>query len=82
MSEKILLLASILLLSACTDPPRAIEAIENTGLKPISVGGYSFFGCSKDDYWRTNFTAKRPDGKIISGQVCEGIFKGATVRFN
>jgi hypothetical protein len=80
--KSLLLATFLLLLSGCTDPNKAAEALKNLGLGPITVGGYDLFACSEDDFFHTHFTAKRPDGKIVSGTVCAGWFKGQTVRFD
>ncbi len=83
MKKLLLISASVLLLSGCTDAKGSIEAIKNTGLEPVKVGGYSWFACSEKDWFHTKFTAKRADGTIVSGVVCKGLlFKGKTVRFD
>lgn len=81
--KKFLLLMPLALLVACTDSKGAVQAIENSGLQPVSTDGYAFFGCGKDDQFHTKFTAKRTsDGKIVTGVVCKGFLKGSTVRFD
>lgn len=52
------------------------------GIKPSSVGGYGWFACSEDDVFRTRFEGIGPTGARVSGTVCKGWFKGATVRFD
>lgn len=65
-----------------TDIDGASNTIENAGLTPVEVGGFSYFSCSEDDFWQTKFTATNQNGKEVSGVVCEGIFKGSTIRYN
>lgn len=69
-------------LGGCTDKDKSTSILESQGYTQIQAGGYSLFGCGEADVWRTKFTAKSPNGTIVDGVVCEGIFKGATVRFN
>jgi hypothetical protein len=40
------------------------------------------FQCSEDDTFRTPFTAESSTGRQVTGVVCSGILKGATVRFD
>lgn len=80
---KRILLASVVLLglAACDDPQTTVRVLSNQGFTDIWVDGWSMFGCSRDDQWATKFRATAPNGKAVSGVVCSGIFKGATVRF-
>lgn len=48
----------------------------------VQAGGYSWFGCGRDDLWQTKFTMKDPNGKEIHGTYCEGIVKGGTLRLD
>jgi len=77
----LLILTTAIVLCACTDVPGATEAIKNTGLEPIEVGGYDLFSCSEKETWSTKFVAQRADGTIVKGVVCRGLLKGSTVRF-
>lgn len=79
--KKIAAIALVALLSACTDPDTARHALENYGFTDIQIGGYAFYGCSKGDNFATKFTATNPQGKQVSGIVCSGLLKGATIRF-
>ncbi len=73
---------AFLALTACTDPAEATKAVEAMGMKVTSIDGYSFFGCSEDDWYHTEFTAVGANGKQVHGVVCSGMFfKGSTVRF-
>lgn len=82
--KKILMLAVVAIaLSACSDSDGAKRHLSNMGFTNIETQGWSFFGCSEDDFWKTEFTAKGPTGQNVEGVVCEGFFfKGATVRFD
>lgn len=75
--RKLIILPAFLILAACTDVDGAASAVENMGLKPTEIGGYAWFGCSKDDWYKTKFKAIRPDGKQVSGQACRGFSMGA-----
>lgn len=76
-----LIFAIALVLSACTDPEKATKILTEQGFNNIYIVGYDFWGCSKDDFYRTGFTAEK-DGNQIKGVVCSGIlFKGSTLRF-
>lgn len=76
-----LLLLSILAL-ACTDNEGASRALHGSGFTDITLTGFSFGSCGKDDGSSTGFEAKNPQGERVSGVVCCGlIFKGCTVRF-
>lgn len=77
------ILGAALLLAACTDEPRALHALSDASLTPVSVGGYSWFGCGKDDQYATKFIATNANGKRVTGVVCAGFwFKGQTIRFD
>jgi hypothetical protein len=76
-----LLFAAILFYS-CTDEKGAKKTLERSGYKPIKVGGYGWFAGSKEDVYRTEFTAIAPNGEIVTGCVTKGFFKGSTVRLD
>ena len=76
-----LMVATVALLAACDDPNGAQNALSNMGFTNIRTTGYSFFGCGDDDAFHTAFRATNPQGKTVTGVVCSGVFKGATVRF-
>lgn len=66
--------------SGCTDPEVARNALDDAGYSDIQIGGYTAYGCSEDDAYHTEFTAKNIRGKSVSGVVCSGVMKGATIR--
>ena len=76
-------LFAVMLLSGCTAPQDARDALEAQGFTEVSTGGYAFFGCGNESNVQqcTEFTAKNAAGKRVSGVVCSGRFKGATIRF-
>lgn len=80
--KKILLITICLLLAGCTNKEDAERALNNNGFDDVKVIGYSFFACSKDDFYHTAFIAKSKDGKEVKGVVCSGLlFKNATIRW-
>lgn len=80
----VLLMGALLVLSACSDPPTAMRALENLGFTEIEITGWRAFGCSDKDDYTTGFRAKGPTGRVVTGIVCSswGWGKGATVRFD
>lgn len=79
--KKILIALAVLALTACSSRSDAEHALSNAGFTNVETRGYSFFGCGKDDSFKTKFTATNPQGKQVSGVVCSGWFKGGTIRF-
>lgn len=80
MRKMILVLALAIGLTGCSSDNDARRALEGAGYTNIQTTGYSFFGCGKEDSFRTGFTAVGPSGVAVSGVVCSGWFKGATIR--
>lgn len=78
--KKLLLILSVLALSACSSSTDATKALQGAGYTEIQTDGYSFFGCGQDDSFKTKFTAKGPTGVKVEGVVCSGWFKGSTIR--
>lgn len=76
------ILALSILLSGCgflgidTDPKGATKALEQAGYSDITITGYHWSGCSKDNHYHTGFKAKGPTGVPADGVVCKnfGIF--------
>ena len=78
----IIVLIIALFFSACTNKEDAENALMNEGMTNIKITGYSFFTCSKDDFYHTGFTAINSKGRKVEGTVCSGIlFKGSTIRY-
>lgn len=75
--------ALALLLSGCTDPDGAKKVLDQNGYKDVHATGYSWFGCGKEDVYRTEFTATSQSGSAVNGVVCSGWGwgKAYTIRF-
>jgi hypothetical protein len=80
--KKLIALVAVLGLTACSDAPTAERVLSDQGFTNIRTSGYAWWGCDKEDTFKTGFTAIGPAGKPVSGVVCSGWLKGATVRFN
>lgn len=78
--KKIAFALALIALSGCTDHNGTQRALEDAGYSKIELKGYSFFGCSQQDTFRTEFKATGPSGRNVEGVVCSGIFKGSTIR--
>ena len=77
---KIIALIEVLLsLSGCTDKDNSYRILTKEGYTNIKFTGYGWVSCSRDDTFRTNFTATK-DGKQYEGTVCNGLFSGAVIR--
>lgn len=69
-------------LASCTSERDARRALEAEDFTDITMTGYAFFACAKDDFYHTGFEASNSHGKRISGVVCSGLFfKNATIRY-
>lgn len=78
----ILTLALALVLSGCSDDLSTQRVLRQAGFTDIHTMGYDFFACGDDDWYSTSFTAKNPQGDLVSGTVCCGLmFKGCTIRW-
>lgn len=58
----------------------ARRALESQGLTDIQFHGIALIGCGEKDMFRKKFTATTMHGTAVSGVVCGGVLKGATVR--
>lgn len=74
--------AALMLASCGVNPTSATHALEAQGMTNIKIGGYTFFGCDEKDAFRSSFTATGTNGSLVEGSVCQGFFKGTTVRFD
>ena len=80
--KKVLLILMIIFMTGCTNSGDATKALTALSFADIKMTGYHWFACAEDDFYHTGFTAKNPQGRIVSGTVCSGIlFKNSTVRF-
>ncbi len=82
MRKTFLLVLTAMILAGCTDSNVATRALSGAGYKNIQITGYSVFGCSDEDFFHTGFEATGVDGSRVSGTVCSGFFKGATIRMD
>lgn len=78
------LLIGVLALTAigCTDEHGARRVLEAEGYTQITMTGYDFLGCGKDDNFATGFAATNVNQKRVTGVVCSGLLKGYTIRFH
>lgn len=75
----IVILSTVLF--GCSSHKDAVEALQKNGFTEIETHGYSFFGCTNDDTFKTKWTAKNTQGVKVSGVACSGWLKGTTLRF-
>jgi hypothetical protein len=61
-------------------PNEARAVLAAQGYTQVEITGARFLGCGREDVYRTGFRAVGPTGIPVKGIVCDGIFKGATVR--
>ena len=75
-------IAILISTGGCTRAGLAERVLTEQGYTNIEAGGYGWLSCSEDDAFKTNFEAIAPNGKRVTGTVCSGWFKGATIRFD
>ena len=80
--KRFLLLLAYISLGACTDNESTTRVLEDNGYTNIELTGWKPLQAGKDDVFSTGFTAKSPNGRIVSGAVTKGVFKGSTIRFD
>jgi len=73
---------AIVILSGCIpmSDERATRAVQAAGMTDVQITGVPIWGCGEEDTVRAKFEAKDRSGNRVTGVVCGGIFKGATVR--
>ena len=74
--------ASILLAGCQMPEDQVVRAVNAAGMSDVQPGGIAWIGCSQGDDYGRKFTALDRSGNKVSGVVCGGLFKGATVRIN
>lgn len=82
MKNFIVAMAVVFALFGCYRPDQAKEVLGKQGFTNIETHGWSPFGCGEEDTFTTKFSATSPIGEHVTGVVCSGFFKGATVRFD
>ena len=81
--KKILTILLLGLIISCTDNETATNALLDAGYHPIEVGGYGWLECSEDDVYATRFKAYSSDStRVVEGCVCQGWWKGKTIRLD
>lgn len=80
MKQTLALLLVAIALAGCSSANDANKALKGAGYTDIQIKGYAIFGCSEDDSFHTEFTAKGPTGQPVEGVVCSGWLKGGTIR--
>lgn len=58
------------------------EALLDAGYSAITIDGYAWWGCGKDDDYGFRFSATGPTGRPVKGVACSSFFdtKGTTIR--
>lgn len=64
-----------------TSVAKTTEELKNHDFTPIEVGGYGGSACKDSELWRTHFRAKNAKGDMVTGTMCEEIFKDPTLSF-
>lgn len=64
------------------DPDGTHSLLMQNNYTKIETGGYAWGDCSDTSFIRTRFTAISPDGKRVSGAVCQGVRPRIVVRVN
>jgi hypothetical protein len=78
---KYILITLLLILTSCTDKDDAIRILSQQGYTEITITGYDYGACGKDDKFSTGFTALNLNNKVVRGTVCKGfLLKGSTIR--
>lgn len=72
---------SICFLALFTSGNEATRVLRYNGYTNIKITGLKPFSCSEEDDFATGFTAKSSSGQTVSGVVCSGFLKKATIRF-
>ena len=71
----------IICFTGCTDKESTERALKAQGFSDVKIKGYSYFGCSRDDAFHTEFSAINPKGEKVEGVACSGILKNTTIRW-
>lgn len=70
---------SLVVIAANTDRSELVGFLEEQGYSQVEIGGYAYLACG--EFYRNSFKAVNSNGKKVEGYVCEGLFKGKTIRF-
>ncbi len=61
-------------------PVTSRRILTQLGYTEITITGVHPLACASGEPFRTGFGARSPGGSLVRGTVCQGWFKGATVR--
>ena len=79
--KKVILLATVLVFTGCTQPEKAEKLLKQHGFSEVEITGWKPFIASKGEVFSTGFRAKAQNGETVEGAVTGGILKGSTIRF-
>jgi hypothetical protein len=77
---RIALLVIAALTAGCTSNADSYRALNEAGYSDVTLDGFAWLQCGKDDTFATSFRAKGPTGVAVKGAVCCGLMKGCTIR--
>ena len=72
---------SLLFLACTVSQDKVTEVLAPQGFTHVQVDSYAWLGCSKDDTFKSDFTAVSRDGTPVEGVICCGVIKSCTVRW-
>lgn len=76
------LILALSLIGGCTnDQDKVKRLLERDGYTDVVVGGWSLFGCDKNDTFTNTFKASKASQQV-NGWVCSGWLKGMTIRID
>ncbi|MDW9491691.1 hypothetical protein [Sinorhizobium meliloti] len=78
----VVVIIAVFLAGCGVNSQSATRALEAQGMKDVKIEGYSWFGCGKEDSYSSSFSATGANGQPVTGVVCQGFWKGTTVRFD
>lgn len=75
-------LLAIALPYGCARPDEATRVLYQQGYTNIEITGWRPFAKADSDTFSTGFQAISPSGEPVTGAVCSGWLKGATIRLD
>lgn len=73
------LLLLILLLTGitygCQDKEATLDMLKNHNYEVVEIGGFGWYDCPQNTWWRTKFVVKDKSGKEVHGCYCVGFEK-------
>jgi hypothetical protein len=76
----VLSFCAAMMFGTCKDADGAEVMARQYGFTEVSGGSWLFWGCTNQDWWRTELFATSPTGKRVRLAVCESLTVPATVR--